>query len=186
MKRFASPQSSHLHYQLQRLDDVCESRLSLATPSFVLAARSRRSSAQQAGLRYEQALHREFQTRYPDNYLPSPWFAYRRFSSPGVVNYAQTDALHIEPRTGVITIIEVKKKHCAESYFQLCDKYLPLVRQCFGADWSYKLVEICEWYDPHTPYPCRVKLIPRLEEALSRDVSVHIWRPAKAWERLLK
>jgi hypothetical protein len=165
---------------------LLEARLSLATPSFVLAARKRSSAAQQAGLRYERQVHEEFSRRFPDNWLPSPWFAYRREENPSVVNYAQTDALLINPRSGVITIVEVKKKHCAESYFQLHDKYLPLVSKCFGNNWEYRLVEMCEWYDPQIPYPCRVKLIPNLICAESRTVSVHIWKPEKRWQKLAR
>jgi hypothetical protein len=174
-----------LHYRAQRLSELLEAKLSLATPSFVLAARRRRSAAQQAGLRYERAVHAEFAGRYPDSWLPSPWFAYRTAATPSVVNYAQTDALHINPLAGVITIIEVKKKHCAESYFQLHDKYLPLVSKCFGSLWEYRLVELCEWYDPHVAYPTKPKLVQNLAQADPRSVCVHIWKPEKRWERLV-
>lgn len=170
---------------IQRLDDLLTVRLQLATPSFVLAARQRKSAAQNAGLIYERKLHKHLQEMYPSWYLPSPWFAYSRRSSPTVTNYAQTDGLLIMPRQGRIYIIEAKKRHCAESYFQLVDKYLPLVSRTFGDKWSYSLVEICEWYDPQIAYPVKIRLRKDILEATPSEISVHIWRPRSRVDEII-
>lgn len=170
---------------IQRLDDLIVARLQLETPSFVLANRERKSGAQQAGLVYEKHVHRHLRKEFPSWYLPSPWFSYSRRQTPTVTNYAQTDGLIILPRSGRIIIVEAKKRHCAESYFQLVDKYLPLVSKCFGSNWTYSLIEICEWYDPSTSYPVKVRLQKSILDAQPDEISVHIWRPKKKYEELL-
>lgn len=170
---------------IQRLDDLLSVRLQLETPSFVLAARGRRSAAQNAGLIYERKLQKHLQELYSNWYLPSPWFAYSRRCTPTVTNYAQTDGLLIRPREGRIYIIEAKKRHCSESYFQLVDKYLPLVSKTFGPQWTYSLVEICEWYDPQVSYPVKIRLRKEVLESSSNEISVHIWRPRKRIDELL-
>jgi len=95
-----------------------------------------------------------------------------------VVNYAQPDGLLFDVRAGLITIVEIKYSHCAESYFQLVDKYLPIVSKCFGADkWSFAMLEMVKWYDRDVAYPVKVHMKKEVHKAVPNEVSVHIWHP---------
>lgn len=130
------------------------------------------------GLRYEAKVQKYFSDTFGYEYLPGPWFEYSVQDRPRVINYAQPDGLLIQPKRGVVTVVEIKYNHCPESYFQLVDKYLPLVRQFFGSDiWEFPLVTVVKWYDRDTSYPASIRLRDSIENCSTSEIGVHICRP---------
>lgn len=163
----------------QVLNDLIEVEAYDGTPSFVRAHRARGRKG--LGLRYERKVHDFFAKQLGPFYVPSMWFSYRRLSSPRVVNYAQPDALLLDFRSGVCTIIEVKYNHTPDAYFQLYDKYLPLLDKFFHAKekglWTFALCEVVYWYDKFVDFPCRVVLRDDVRKVRPGEFGVHIWRP---------
>jgi hypothetical protein len=160
----------------QALHDLVEVVFSPETPSFVTAQRAR--GAKRLGLKYEkeaQPLLAKACHESPKvvEYLPSPWFKYRCASHPTRWNYAQPDGLAIAPNEGLVFVVEIKLRHTADSYFQLLDRYIPLMEKFFGKDWKFCPVEVCRWYDPHTAYPTRISLRENFLDAKPTEVTVH-------------
>jgi hypothetical protein len=162
------------------LNDLIEVELYEGVPSFVQAHRARGRKGM--GLRYERKVHAHFLQQYDSLYVPSLWFAYRRHSSPRIVNYAQPDALLFDFKTGICTIIEVKYNHTADAYFQLYDKYLPLLDKWLHYKekglWRFSVVEVVYWYDKFVDFPCKVALRDDITKVKPGEVGVHIWRPS--------
>lgn len=167
---------------MEALRDLSHVELFKGVPGFALAKRRARG-AKGAGLRYEekaQTTIRDSFRREGIEYLPSPWFKYRRCSSPHRENFAQPDGIAPCPRRGVIFLVEIKIKHTVDSYFQLLDRYVPLLDAFFNRPerlWRIAPIEVCRWYDPHVAYPCEVKMLEFLHLAEPRDLSVHVCRP---------
>ena len=121
------------------VSDVQSSAILLGLPSFVRPSRAKGAKA--VGLRYERKVLDRF-SRFP-HFIPSPWFRYTLRGLPNRVNYAQPDGMFIDIATGIVTIIEVKYAHTADAYFQLVDKYIPIVSRFFaGGDWRFAVCEI--------------------------------------------
>lgn len=157
-------------------DDILEVKWAKDTPSFVTKHRLR--GAKGAGLRYEYQAQPVLATICRESsrvieYLASPWFVYRTKDSPNRWNYAQPDGLAIAPNDGCVYIVEIKLRHTADSYFQLLDRYLPMMETFFGPGWKFIPVEVCRWYDPHTAYPCKVSLREHWLESRPNEISVH-------------
>lgn len=157
-----------------------EVRFSAETPNFIQSHRKARG-VKGLGLRYEKKAH-EYVTSVCSGssraleYVDSPWFTYRLQSSPTVWNWAQPDGLVIAPNEGIVYLVEIKLRHISDSYFQLMDRYLPLMERFFGPLWKFSLVELCKWYDPDLAYPCRVTLRDQLLDAKPNELSVHRWK----------
>ena len=130
------------------------------------------------GLRYEKKVHAHFSALH-DGYIASPWFRYTTDDEPRRQNYAQPDGLIIDVEGGRIYIIEVKYNHCAEAYFQLVDKYLPIVRLFFNNSemWTFLTCEVVYWYDCHTAFPTQPKLRENVLDTRPGELGVHVWRP---------
>lgn len=168
----------------QRLHDLCEVRV-CEKPSFVREGVARGKLGK--GVKYEAAWHREARKRFGETYTHGTWFRYRRSSSPQVWSYAQIDGLYFDFNRGLITVFEVKFRHTVEAYFQLIDRYLPLMDFWLNDSlrllkahesriWRLAPIEICFWYDKALAYPTPIKLRPEPLEAKPGDFSVHIWK----------
>jgi hypothetical protein len=167
------------HSRHQILNDLLEVGIYEGIPSFVRTKHARGRKG--LGLRYERKVHAFLGESFGGLYLPSLWFAYRCRENPGVVNYAQPDALLLDFDKGLCTIIEVKYNHTAEAYFQLLDKYVPLLDKFFHAKerglWRFATVEVCYWYDRAVAFPVEVKLAKDITKVKPGEFGVHIWRP---------
>ena len=131
--------------RLQRIENVTAVDIMHGVPPFV--KKRRRKGRKGVGLRYEAKVQKHFCEEFGYEYIPGPWFRYTVRDRPKVINYAQPDGLLIQPERGVVTIVEIKYNHCAESYFQLVDKYLPLVMALFDKSlWVFPLVTVVKWY----------------------------------------
>ncbi len=165
--------------------DVLEAEMLTGQPKFVNSGRRRRGRMG-AGLRYEAKVQRDFLGRF-DGYMPAPWFRYTTSDAPRRVNYAQPDGILVNVEQGKITICEIKYSHCAEAYFQLVDKYLPIVRKFFNNSeqessgaaslWSFATVEVVYWYDCAVAFPTKPKLRERVRDVRVGELAVHICRP---------
>lgn len=165
--------------QFQRFQksDVLHAGILLGVPSFVKARR--KQGRKGLGLRYEEKVQGHLKDEYP-NYVASPWFQYRLRDAPNRINYAQPDGLLIDVMRGLVTIIEVKYSHTVDAYYQLYDKYLPLVEHFFRVEgnrlWSFAVVEVVRWYDCATAYPCSVVLREHVHTVRPGEFAVHICR----------
>lgn len=164
-----------------RIDRVNTVEILDGIPPFV--KKRRRRGRKGIGLRYEAKVQKHFLDIYGYEYIPGPWLKYSLVKTPKVINYAQPDGLLIEPKRGTVTIVEIKYSHCAESYFQLMDKYLPLISKLFESPdsdthlWEFPLVEVVKWYDKATNYPSKIRMRDDISKCSPREIGVHICRP---------
>lgn len=160
----------------QHLGDILAVKHLSGTPAFAQNQR-RRKGAKGVGIRYEEKVQSFFAEKFGALYIPSPWFAYQTLWQPRW-NYAQPDGLLLDFRSGIILIIEIKYSHCAEAYFQLVDKYLPLMRAFFGTEnWRFATCEVVYWYDRAVSFPCEVRLCREITLCQPKELGVHICRP---------
>jgi hypothetical protein len=168
---------------LEPLRDLERVELYEGIPNFAKVHR-RASGAKGAGLRYEDKTQRTLTKTFADaglQYLPSPWFRYWRKSSPMRENFAQPDGFCPDHRRGIIFLVEIKLKHTIDSYFQLLDKYTPLLEKFFNNGeklWRIAPIEVCRWYDPRVLYPCKIAFQDDILLCDPREVSVHVCRPS--------
>ena len=157
------------------INDVASSAILLGLPSFVRPSRAK--GARAVGLRYEKKVLEKYSSKFP-HFIASPWFRYTLRNLPERTNYAQPDGLFIDIATGLVTIIEIKYAHTADAYFQLVDKYIPIVSHFFkGGDWRFAVCEVVHWYDGATAFPTRVRLLDDPFAARPGFFGVHIVRP---------
>lgn len=158
------------------------SRLLNGSPEFVKNSVRRRRGAKAVGIRYERKIHAELLKRFQgatQAYIPGPWFEYTTDVAPARKNFAQPDGLVIDIERGLIVIIEVKRKHCAEAYFQLVDKYLPLVKLFFNNQslWKFATLEVVYWFDGTVAFPTKPILRKEIMDVRPGELGVHILRP---------
>lgn len=104
-------------------------------------------------------------------YIPSQWFKFQRFGQR--LNFCQTDGLLFTPRQQKILIVECKYKHTPDAYFQVENKYVPVLSKLFPG-WTICTVEVVHWYDPSTHFPVPVSLVKNIEETMPGQFGVHI------------
>jgi len=159
--------------------NVLEAKILRGVPKFVKSGRRRRGRMG-LGLRYEAKVQGHLSQLFP-GYVPGPWFRYRTDDAPARINYAQPDGLIIDIDRGQITICEMKYKHCADAYFQLVDKYLPLVSLFFNNSekdlWKFATVEIVYWFDGTIAFPTKPCMRKDLKSVAPGELAVHICRP---------
>lgn len=109
--------------------------------------------------------------KYELAYFPSVWFRFEVAS--GRTKYCQTDGLLFLPDNNRLIIIECKYQHTPDAYFQLENKYVPVVRQAFPK-WTVATCEVVKWYDPSIKFPCAIRLRPEVSEVMPGEFAVHI------------
>ncbi len=128
------------------------------------------------GVRYEKKVQALLGDKYGAHYLPSPWINYNDRTA-GRPRWCQPDGLLILPEKSEIIICEVKYSHTEAAWWQLRQKYLPVLGKVFGKGWVFKCCEIVRWYDVATMFPGDIKLISDVEKCPVRGVGVHICKP---------
>lgn len=159
--------------------EVLTSSLLNGSPSFITSGHRRIKGKKGLGIRYERKVQRKLYSEH-SGFMPGPWFEYTTSDAPGRRNYAQPDGILVDVSSGRIVICEIKYSHCADAYFQLVDKYLPIVRSFFNNSdlkWSFATVEIVNWYDCATAFPTSVTLRKRIEDVRPDELAVHVCRP---------
>lgn len=146
-------------------------------PSFG-ARKNRSSQAQRAGLKYERKAQEHMMALYPDSYVPSPWLMFRLKSEP-LLRYCQPDGFVCDIERGIITIVEIKLRHCAEAYSQVIGIYWPVLKQIFPT-FEFRWMELTRFYDPMTDFPVPVQMVSDVDLVPRGRFAVHIWNPARA------
>jgi len=83
--------------------------------------------------------------------LSNQWISYRLVGDEEwFVRYCQPDCLLVEGDK--ITIIEIKIQHTGDSWKQVRQLYEPVLKIIFPS-YHFSAIEICRWFDPHTPFP---------------------------------
>lgn len=122
------------------------------------------------GLKYERKVSSKLSEQYPIEWTPGAWICYLCGLEEYPL-YCQLDGfLSFGDK---IVLVEVKYNHCVDSYFQLLDVYLPLMRHLFPGK-SISVCEVVKWYDPSTAFPVSIKLQKDLEKCGENEFSVHI------------
>ncbi len=141
-------------------------RLMANKPNNLRGARAR-------GINYEAKVKMEFLRRYPDEFLPGPWFEFTSAENHRP-RWCQMDGLLINPWEGVITVVEIKLRHTALAWWQLNHLYSPVVRFAFGRTWTVKTVEVVRWFDPTTSTPDKPRLRSDIAAVGDGEFAVHI------------
>jgi len=156
--------------------DVGWAGLAEVPPPFVEGKKRKPKGRKGLGVRYEKKVQRHLEDRWGVNYLPSPWINYNDRTA-GRPRWCQPDGLLILPERGEIIICEVKYSHTEQAWWQLRQKYLPVVSKIFGKGWTYKCCEIVRWFDVATTFPGEIRMISSIEKCPARGVGVHICKP---------
>lgn len=134
-----------------------------------------RTSAQKAGLRYEDAIQRSLLERYPDgSYASAPHIHFQDDS--GYRTCLPDGILTLD---GVKYILEIKRAHCALAWWQLERLYRPLVATYYH-DRQVRVCEIAKSFDPSIVFPAeprRIQSIINLPSLLESDFGVLVWKP---------
>lgn len=131
------------------------------------------TASQKNGLRYERKVQAFLQEKFGKDYHPAPWL---HFEDDGVARTVQPDGVLL--RMERLYVFEIKFQHMPEAWWQLEKLYAPLLRKFFPTH-QVSCVEVCRSYDPSTPFPCEVKLIPDLDSWIGfprSDFGVFQWR----------
>lgn len=107
------------------------------------------------------------------SYIPSQWFHFQQNGHRP--EFCQTDGLLFTPKQQKVLIVEVKYKHTIDAYWQLEDKYVPVIRRLLPG-WEISTVEIVKWYDS-IPYPTDVVLKKDILSIKPSEFGVHIMSP---------
>jgi hypothetical protein len=118
---------------------------------------------------------------YGENYLESPWFEYhfRRDSATSQFKHCQPDGILFVPDSNKIVIVEIKRTHCIDAYYQLFELYLPVVKKHYGPNHQYYGLEIVRWFDPDVRLPTHPMLCPDETKPFKDQLSVKIWKPSE-------
>lgn len=157
---------NHRHLKPERLrpaENVLWSEISLKAPSFIRAPTTKRGKL---GVQYERRVHLHLHVSSgPDElYLPGPWI---RFicANEQKSRWCQPDGLLFNFASGLLTIVEMKYSHTADSWWWMQKLYLPVVRSLFPAKlWTFRRCEIVHTFDPGVRFPEPLVRISRLEE----------------------
>lgn len=163
--------------QLQPAGEVCWAGLNKKIPSFAKSRRKLRG-ALRTGLRYEHKAQEYLSDLYPGRYVPSPWIVFSSVENTRP-RWIQPDGLLIDLLKGIVYIVEIKYRHCAEAWFQLTNIYQPVVSHLFPSSlWDYRLVEVVSWFDGSQYFPGKAVKRGDIEKSKPDEITVHIWRPS--------
>lgn len=131
------------------------------------------SRAMRAGIKYERRAQGYLNELYPDTYVESPWLMFRLRREP-MLRWCQPDGMVVDIERGILLIVEIKLRHCAEAYTQINGIYHPVLHKIFPG-FAFRQVEVTRWYDPATHFPVPVQLVSSLSLVPSGRFGVHIW-----------
>lgn len=142
--------------------------------------------AQKEGLRYEKKAHdylKDLLLANKDQNFEikiSPWIIFRCGNDPRTrIRFCQPDAVLISNDKSKIILTEIKYQHTSDAWRQLRLLYEPVLKFMFPFS-SIACVEICRWFDPHTPFPEQFYYNEHPLQAVSEKLGVHIFRPRVA------
>jgi len=115
-----------------------------------------KSAAQNDGLRFEEKVSRDFTSTY-DYFLSQVPF---RFTTAYGTSKCILDGMlfkHHLLEEHEVVLIEMKRRHTADAWFQLRRLYFPVVQKAFPRK-SLRLLEVCKHYEPGVKLPEPYKL----------------------------
>ncbi len=144
-------------------------------PSFATGeARSAGRGKRAEGIRYERKVQSHLLDLYGEFYVPGPWL---QFYDPDQ-RICQPDGLLFDFENGVITLVEIKLRHCTDAYWQLRKLYQPVLRCMFPASiWDIRCIEVVRWYDPCVVWPERHIMRENVCDSVRGVIGVHIYNP---------
>lgn len=116
--------------------------------------------ARKAGLRFEAKVQKSFVGRWFEHYWPSPRLV---FSDDSGQRVCYPDGILWGPH-GRLIVFEIKLNHCPEAWWQLQRLYLPVLREWNGYKEELFAIEVCQHYDPETPFPEKVEMVEDLRD----------------------
>jgi hypothetical protein len=139
-------------------------KMSLAAPPFL---RKRKYKGRKAeGIRYERKVQEHLSFEYPESYLPSPWFQFKKEGTDRFL-WCQPDGI----------IIEIKHSHTSDAWWQTRRLYMPVMAVAFDQElWTIQVCEVVRWYDAATAFPEPIELASEPNRPSSK-FKVHICRP---------
>ncbi len=127
---------------------------------------------QKDGLRYERKFHERLHSQYGLAYIPGMWFEYFAMEE---INFCQPDGLLLFPDRRQLLIVEVKRSHTPEAYWQLEHLYVPVLRAFMrDSGWQIATCEVVKWFDPCTRFPVKPVMRESLEDVRVGEFAVHI------------
>lgn len=132
------------------------------------------TAARKAGLRYEKAARAHLRHVLPTVELGVWW----KYDDSRLYRQCQTDGVFFTEE--VTTIIEIKKNHTSDSWWQLRQLYEKVLRDYVGQDRPINLVEMCQSFDSKVVFPEPVDLIEDIESWAQKPqekFGVYRWRP---------
>lgn len=121
-------------------------------------------------MKYEKKVGEKISSLFPFEWKAGVWICYLCGLEEYPL-YCQLDGYLEFPDR--VVLIEIKYNHCVDSYFQLMDVYLPLMKHLFPGK-EISVCEVVKWYDPSVTFPVGVKLQKDLAACGVNDFSVHI------------
>ena len=149
-----------------------------ATPPPFLRTRKRKGRKAE-GIRYENKAQDMLLERFPDNYVPGPWFRFLEYGQ-SKWRWCQPDGLLIDFHYGRITVVEIKLQHTSDAWWQVKWLYLPVLYRAFDPQiWEFTWLEVVKWYDCSVNFPERVSLCPDVLSVEPGQFGVYIWKPGR-------
>ena len=126
-------------------------------------------------MKYEERAQQHLEALYGKAYVAAPWFQYQEVGETRV-RYCQPDGLLFEPSLRRVVIVEIKLKHTEKAWWQLRQKYGPLIQHVFP--WmEIAYCEVVQWFDLDIPFPELVELRPAVRMSQPDEIQVTIWKP---------
>jgi len=130
------------------------------------------SYSQRAGARYERQFLDHFEKKFGPTFRRSPLI---HFCDASGYRTCVPDAVYRENALSVV-VFEIKYQHMPEAWWQLRKLYEPVVQRVFPKC-HVSVIEVCRSFDPTTPFPETVRLIPDLNSCLSsKEFQVFRWK----------
>jgi hypothetical protein len=171
--RFGSPlPPSYIHYLPQ--GEIEYAWRSESPHNSQLRGVASRTSAQRAGLRYQQRIE-ELLRSDPALVGPpvfGPWFGFIDYS--GTKHWCQPDALL--PLPSGLGVCEIKRAWTSDAWHQLRRLYLPVVAKAGGSERVLIPIVVCRSYDPFVRTTEATTLIPDLRSAAADQFNVLVRR----------
>lgn len=135
-----------------------------------------RSAAQNAGLRFEARVSAQLTERYPGFLQQVPF----HFVGDHAREKCILDGMlfwHPKMCNHEMLLIEMKKRHTADAWFQLRYLYYPVVKYCFPS-YNLRLLEICKEFEIGVSLPEPYALHRNVEDFILNGASFGVvcWR----------
>lgn len=153
-------------------------------PSFIEEKNGRAkllTKTQKDGLRYEKRVQEHLLGLLSSNPtfrgLCNPWLMFRLVGdSASSIKFCQPDFLLLSEEARRCIIVEIKLSHTADSWKQLRQLYEPVLTHILPL-YSFALVEVCKWLDPHLAFPERFYYEENVFNAQEGKFGIHIYKP---------